>query len=137
MQKDKNKNSLPTLIEDLAGAIEEKGLTIKFGLEQQGHISIIEEMIARQGNNYHTWKEIAAQIAWEPLTACIHYNHYLDKKREREGVFTRQSIKNFFAWLRQEGWYEPEPGVWYNSADRIKPSTIEELLDYWTQSGHV
>lgn len=58
-----------------------ENVQIKFGLEQQGHISTIEKIIDELGFiNEHTWEEIGKEIGWCPQTACYHYMRYLRKE---------------------------------------------------------
>jgi hypothetical protein len=49
-------------LEYLAKKIDEAGLTIKFGLEQQGHIETIEEILDDFGSNDYSWQKIADKI---------------------------------------------------------------------------
>jgi len=71
---------LPPLIQHLAEAIDKKGLVIKFGLEQQGHIETIERILDDLGSNEYSWQKIGKEIGWCPNTACYYYVSYLRKK---------------------------------------------------------
>ena len=55
-------------------------MSIKFGLEQQGHIETIERMLEDLGSNEYSWKKIGKEIGWCPETACYHYVWYLRTK---------------------------------------------------------
>ncbi len=82
------------LLDDLANSIEKQGFTIKFGLEQQGHIETIESELKRWNSiglkgDYpksdmkyckQVWDDIGKKIGWCPLSAALHYFEYLDKK---------------------------------------------------------
>ena len=69
-------------LEYLAKKIDEAGLQIKFGLEQQGHIETIEAILDDLGSNDYSWEKIAKQIGWCKNAARDHYIMYL---RERVG----------------------------------------------------
>jgi hypothetical protein len=60
--------------------MEEKKVTMKFGLVQQGHIKTIETILDDWGSNEHSWKLIGKEIGWDAPTACYHYVKYLRKK---------------------------------------------------------
>ena len=45
--EDKQKKGLPESIEYLAEAIDKKGMKVTFGLEQQGHLELIESNISK------------------------------------------------------------------------------------------
>lgn len=47
---------------------------ILFGLQQQGHIPLVEEML----ENGFAWKAIGRKIGWEPKTLEEHYRWYVD-----------------------------------------------------------
>jgi hypothetical protein len=64
-------------LEYLAKKIDEAGLTIKFGLEQQGHIETIEEILDDFGSNDYSWQKIADKIGWCKNAARDHYIEYL------------------------------------------------------------
>jgi len=66
-------------IKHLAEAIDKKGLKVKFGLEQQGHLELIESKFERYPElRYSTqiWNDIGKEIGWCPLTACLWYFKY-------------------------------------------------------------
>lgn len=73
---------LPPLIQKLADAIEQKGLKVQFGLEQQGHIPTIEKMLTEFGSarSEYIWRKIGKEIGWEYTTAAFHYIEYLREK---------------------------------------------------------
>lgn len=53
-------------------------MKIAWGLEAQGHIPTIEEMLDHGSG----WDDIARSIGWEPDTARRHYHAYLQKRAE-------------------------------------------------------
>lgn len=77
------KKKLPDLIQNLANAIEQKGLKIQFGLEQQGHIATIEKMLEEFGSatSEHIWEKIGKAIGWDGKTAAFYYIEYLRKNK--------------------------------------------------------
>ena len=62
--------------EELMDAICKPGVKVKFGLEQQGHISTIEEMLDR----HCSWDEINKAIGWAGDAANKSYIRHLRKK---------------------------------------------------------
>jgi len=50
---------------------------VLFGLEQQGHIPLIEQMLKQDA----TWEEIGKTIGWHPPTVKEHYGWYLEKQQ--------------------------------------------------------
>jgi len=68
----------------LADAIDEKGLKILFGLEQQGHIPKIEEMLKDLGSTKMSWELIGKEIGWCPFTACASYVRYLQSQSKSD-----------------------------------------------------
>lgn len=54
-----------------------RGVTVAFGLVQQGHIQTIEQML----QNNSSWAEIGKQIGWCPKTAEQHYTTYLKNRK--------------------------------------------------------
>jgi hypothetical protein len=81
-QTESAEKKLPPLIQKLADAIEQKGLKVQFGLEQQGHIPTIEKMLAEFGSarSEYIWKKIGKAIGWEYTTAAFYYIEYLRRK---------------------------------------------------------
>lgn len=77
------KRELPTGIKYLAEAIDKKGFTIKFGLEQQGHIETIEKTLDELGSNDYSWKKIGELIGWCPNAARDYYIVYLQNANEK------------------------------------------------------
>lgn len=67
-------------MEYLAKKIDEAGMTVKFGLEQQGHISTIEKILDDLGSCDYSWSKIAKEIGWETNAARDSYINYLRKK---------------------------------------------------------
>ena len=76
--------------------LDKNGLTIKFGLEAQGHIETIESELKRWNENMkmnfpdsdanmayskHVWESIGKKIGWCPFTAALHYFEYLEDQR--------------------------------------------------------
>ena len=58
---------------------------VLFGLEAQGHIEYIEEKISEwpTGINSHgLWDIIGKHIGWDPFTAYLYYQKYLNKENE-------------------------------------------------------
>lgn len=49
---------------------------IVFGLEKQGHLPVIKDMLERGA----TWREIGNKIGWCPATAREHYERYCWEK---------------------------------------------------------
>ena len=47
---------------------------VRFGLYQQGHIPVIERMLA----DGRTWEDIGKKIGWCPETAKEHYMWYVE-----------------------------------------------------------
>lgn len=76
-KKMSEETKLPPLIEKLANAISEKKLTVKFGLEQQGHIPTIERILNELGSNEYAWQTIGKEIGWCHKTAAYWYIDYL------------------------------------------------------------
>ena len=74
------KSKTPDLIQHLAEALDKKGLTIKFGLEQQGHIEAIENILDDLGSNDYSWDKIAKEIGWCSKAARNHYINYLKEQ---------------------------------------------------------
>lgn len=77
-------------IKKLADAIDNAGLTIKFGLEAQGHIPTIEAELARWNDNefgvdmtYNrdVWVGIGKKIGWEAFSAALAYFEYRNKSK--------------------------------------------------------
>lgn len=50
-----------------------------FGLTEK-NIEVIEGLLQKFGNTYHSWKMIGEKIGWCPLTACTYYQNYKEKK---------------------------------------------------------
>jgi hypothetical protein len=73
---------LPPAIQRLADAMEKKGVKIKFGLEQQGHIDTIEKMLDEFGSatSEYIWEKIGKEIGWCHKTAAFYYIEYLRSK---------------------------------------------------------
>lgn len=65
--------------QELADLMADTGLTIKFGLEQQGHIPTIERMLSEN----RTWDEIGRAIGWHPATALDWYLRYKQRQSTR------------------------------------------------------
>lgn len=87
-------SSLPEALQHLIDKIEEKNLTIKFGLEAQGHIPTIERMISEYSSadeinvdgvdlshSSLVWDKIAKEIGWEKETLMLHYIRHLRMKK--------------------------------------------------------
>jgi len=72
------------LLEEFAKKLDDANLVVVFGLEQQGHIKTIEDMLEKFGHSYRTWEEIGKKINWCPLTAASWYVRYLTKKLEEQ-----------------------------------------------------
>lgn len=85
-------------MKELGELIQENGFTIKFGLEQQGHIETIEKELKRWNDNFekeypksganmaysvHVWESIGKKIGWHPFTAALHYFEYLESKQQK------------------------------------------------------
>lgn len=70
---------LPPHLKMLDNAIEAKGLTVQFGLEQQGHIPTIEKMLDEFGSarSEYVWQRIGQAIGWDYKTAAFWYIEYL------------------------------------------------------------
>jgi len=51
---------------------------VTFGLTEK-NIEVIEGLLKKFGNTYHSWKMIGEKIGWCPLTACIYYQNYQNK----------------------------------------------------------
>lgn len=62
--------------EELMDAMCKPGVKVKFGLEQQGHISTIEEMLDR----HCSWGEINKAIGWAGDAASKSYIRYLRRR---------------------------------------------------------
>jgi len=54
------------------------GVPIRFGLEAQGHIPKVEEMLAAG----RSWDEIGAAIGWHGPTAKEYYERYQERRRK-------------------------------------------------------
>jgi hypothetical protein len=55
-----------------------EGAKIKFGLESQGHIPVIEAMLKELGgSSKYAWEAIGKKIGWCPLSACASYLSYI------------------------------------------------------------
>lgn len=80
-----DEKKLPPMIEELANAIEKKGLKVQFGLVQQRHIQTIEDILDDLGSNDYAWSKIAKEIGWEKNAARDHYISYLRKKIKKDG----------------------------------------------------
>ena len=80
MDKAQEEKKLPDSIQHLADAMKEKGVTMQFGLEQQGHIAVIEEMLEEFGNHKGTWDKIGKKIGWIAEYAAYDYIDYLKDK---------------------------------------------------------
>lgn len=61
--------------------MNKKGYRVAFGLEQQGHIQTIENILDEFGSNEFAWNKIGKTIGWCPKTACYHYVNYLRNKK--------------------------------------------------------
>lgn len=59
-------------IEQLGVLLDEAGLTIEFGLRQQGHVPTVERMLS-EGK---TWEEIGCAIGWCPKAAQDWYERF-------------------------------------------------------------
>lgn len=68
-----------------------KEVKIVFGLEAQGHIKTIEEILSKWNDNEYNqdmtftkcvWDEIGKKIGWCSFTAALNYFEYLNKKRQ-------------------------------------------------------
>ena len=80
-------SKLPPVIQHIENAIENKGFKVRFGLEQQGHISTIEAMLEEFGNHEDSWKRIGEKIGWEYKTAMCWYIGYLkDEIKKQQGL---------------------------------------------------
>ena len=55
-------------------------MSVKFGLEQQGHIDTIERILNDLGSNEYAWAKIWKEIGWDANTACYYYVKYLREK---------------------------------------------------------
>ena len=73
-----SKYKMPEYIKKLADAMDKKGLTIAFGLEQQGHIPVVKKMLEKN----KTWKQIGEKIGWIPDAAEKSYEEYLIRNPE-------------------------------------------------------
>jgi len=60
--------------------MEKANVKIVFGLEAQGHIPYIEEVLDNLGSCDYTWDKIAKHIGWCPIAARDHYITYLQSK---------------------------------------------------------
>lgn len=63
-------------IKKLAEAIDEKGFKVKFGLEQQGHLELIESKFKNYPDfrySHQIWQDIGKEIGWDALTAALWY----------------------------------------------------------------
>ncbi len=81
LPEERKRKPLSAPIQHLADAIEKKGLQIKFGLEQQGHIPTIERTLDEfKRSSQYVWEKIGKEIGWDPNTACYYYIDYLRKQ---------------------------------------------------------
>lgn len=60
----------------LGKLLAEMNVPVLFGLQAQGHIPKIEEMLSKGLG----WQEIGAAIHWDPVTAERHYRLHLEKR---------------------------------------------------------
>jgi hypothetical protein len=65
--------------------VEDEGMKIAWGLEAQGHISTIKNMLAA-GNG---WSDISVAIGWDEATARRHYEEYLKKHNQEVDEMNR------------------------------------------------
>ena len=113
-----------TLIKDIASG----KIPIHFGLVQQGHIPLIEEML----NDGKTWDDIGKAIKWEPNTAKDYYYIYLFEKNKHLASIINDLTLSLEMWI--EGYpfddnHKVKQLRLINEACVLigKPRTIEEL----------
>ena len=81
-----------TIVNQKYNIMKGKELKIVFGLEKQGHIPVIQEILAKWNApcdvvgkvdmtySKCVWEEIGDKIGWCPFTAALSYFRYLNKK---------------------------------------------------------
>lgn len=92
----KKKSKLPKSIERLAKAIDDKGLKVKFGLEQQGHLELIESKFKKYPDfkyNQMIWTDIGEEIGWDSLTAALWYFQFHASPPPMGNVLTEGKAK--------------------------------------------
>lgn len=73
-----------TLLDNFIDKLSKANVKVVFGLEQQGHIDVIEKIIKEHGNSVWVWKEkIAPEIGWDAFTACTYYLDYILEKQSK------------------------------------------------------
>lgn len=67
---------------------------VLFGLEQQGHIQTIEDILERFGPGMEyskeVWEIIGEKIGWCPFTAALSYFKYM-AERDQQEVATKET----------------------------------------------
>lgn len=77
-------------LDEIRDILLSSNVQIRFGLEQQGHLPLIEKML----DSNHDWGSINKAIGWAGDAACEHYIRIVRRKIKEISVLTK-SDPNF------------------------------------------